>query len=287
MIYIATDYGILDPYSAILKSRILLLDPKAVILDITHNLIPFSIDFASWSLYLSFLHLPKPAIFCWIVDPGVGSERKSLICKLKDNFFIVPDNGIFTPFLLKYENKVKFFEILPLKLKDIYLKILSNKKIKFDYKISYTFHGRDIFAPAAALIHYKPSLLNKFTIPISNIVKTDFIKIPVVSSNEIQGKIIYIDHFGNLITNIQILPHWKKDNNIILNIFYKNQNLLTIKGLSKTFSDQSRNQFVFYTGSFDFLEIAINQGNLHQYFIQKLGETYLSNISISVIYTDG
>jgi len=94
IVYLSTDFGSRDPYVGILKSRISIINPKSKIIDLSHELIPFDIEYASWFLYYCYKNLENPFIICMVVDPCVGTERKPLIVKIQKSFLILPDNGL-------------------------------------------------------------------------------------------------------------------------------------------------------------------------------------------------
>lgn len=267
IIYLLTDFGNFDPYVAILKNRILLIEPKANIIDLSHSLLQYDIEFASWFLYYSFLNLGNDSIFCSVVDPGVGTERNALVIKIQKRYFILPDNGLITIILDHCKKKNINYEIHQIQEEKV-LKI--TKKIYSKYQIpislSSTFHGRDIFAPVSGLI-LKNQKISDFTKKIKEI---KILTMPLPQevdlnfTSTIMGKIVYYDHFGNLFTNIKLLnSHTKK-----LKLFIKEKNkvILEIQDLSKTFAQVKKNDFLFYIGSFGFIEIARNQNSALDFF---------------------
>ncbi|MFN3603152.1 MAG: S-adenosyl-l-methionine hydroxide adenosyltransferase family protein [Leptonema sp. (in: bacteria)] len=277
IIYLITDFGNTDPYVGILKSRIYNLYSNAKIIDLTHNINPYDIESACWFLYYSFLNLEKDSIFCCVVDPGVGSERKPLLIEVQKRYFILPDNGIFTLVLEECKRKklnYRIYEVDVEKLYKIYKK--EYKKAYIFFYISHTFHGRDVFAPLAALVSKKKFKIAKVTkkiknvkiIPIASPIEVD---LDIVGKRSFYAKVVYVDGFGNLFTNLKILNYRSKK----LSLTFKNkkeEEILKIHGLSTTFSDQKKGDFLFYVGSFGFLEIARNQDSAYDFFgsIEKI-----------------
>jgi len=246
IITLITDFGIEDGYVGIMKGVMLSINPNLTIVDITHQIPPFDITAAQLVLNSSYRFFPLNTIHLIVVDPGVGTDRKPIMVKSKDYFFIAPDNGVLTPILLKEEKK----EIYHL-----------NKPEYFLSKVSSTFHGRDIFAPVAAQlslgIPYKK---------IGTIINEAFISplpSPSVSNFELLGEIIHIDRFGNAISNISkddFLSFVKEDSFII------EINGIFIDKISSSYLDSKREKPLALFDSFDLLEIAIREGNFSKLF---------------------
>lgn len=254
VIALLTDFGLRGShYVASMKAVILKINPSIKIIDLSHSVAQFSIIEASYLIKSTYRYFPQGSVFICVVDPGVGSERKILALKTKNNYFFVgPDNGIF-----------------PCALEDSILEcyIVENEKY-FQKPVSQTFHGRDIMAPVGAYIT-KNIPLNNFGPSIN---KKDLIKIPIINeinSNTgiIKATVQYIDNFGNITTTIKI-----DDNNKIQNIesdldlfLNKNQNLLLqvnnkiYKGKYASHFAEIKDSLLFMKGSTGYLEISINQ----------------------------
>ncbi len=270
IIYLLTDFGDSDPYVAVLKSRILNINRKARIVDLSHKLKKFDIEFSSWFLLYSFLNLENDAIFTCVVDPGVGTERKNLIVQIEKRFFILPDNGLISLVLRECQKKrifYRFYQIQEQNLLQLLKKYYKNSGINI--QISNTFHGRDIFAPTAGLLSKDQHILPKISKRIEMIEGKHFssiieIDLKTFLGSSITGNIVYVDHFGNLFTNLKI--HNPYDKFLTLFIIKGKKIVLEIKKISKTFQDVKENDFLFYIGSFGFIEIARNQGSAFEYF---------------------
>jgi len=185
IITLTTDFGYKDPFTAEMKGVILSIKPSAVIVDITHGIEPFDILEAAFVIGSSFKYFPAGTVHIVVVDPGVGSGRRSMIIEAGDHFFVGPDNGVFSAVLQGASSK-KCFHIA----KPQYMLA----------KDSPTFQGRDIFAPVAAwlLNGISPSDAGpEISDPTVIIVPR-----PSITSEGISGKVIYLDQFGNAITNI-------------------------------------------------------------------------------------
>lgn len=184
IIALLTDFGYKDNFVGIMKGVILGINPQVNLVDISHGVKPQSIFEAYFLLKNSYKFFPKGTIFVAVVDPGVGSKRKSILIETNDYFFIGPDNGIFS-FLESHEIK----NIVHLTNKEYFLKPVSS-----------TFHGRDIFAPAAGFLSKGVSPEELGTL-IKSIKRVEIPK-PRIEKDKLVGEIIYIDGFGNLISNI-------------------------------------------------------------------------------------
>lgn len=245
IITISTDYKTADGYSAVIKGVIKSLAPEVELIDVTNDLSTI----LKTSLVLSryYLFYPPGTVHLVIIDPTVGSSRRVLAGSDGKQFFVGSDNGIFTQ-VIQSNPRSQWYSI------DI-------SRLPHKEKMSSTFHGRDIFAPAAALLSLGTDPDELGTL-IADPVLVE-IPEPSIKQNIISGEIIDIDTFGNLIINIsgKILKE-------IATVSIKRENM----PLKKTFSDVAARFPVAYIGSLGFLEIAINQGNAAEYFNAVIGD---------------
>jgi S-adenosylmethionine hydrolase len=187
MIVLMTDFGLKDPYVGIMKGVIKKTFPLAEIIDLTHDIPPQNIKIAHFVLKNSYRHFPEGTVFVAVIDPGVGTSRRPLAIKSGDFFFVGPDNGIFG--FLK-EADFEMTEAVELTEKQYYYKEAPDG----------TFHGRDIFAPAAA--HIKNGVpLSRLGTPVQEIKN-----IEAPQCREVPGGIdiplLLKDRFGNLIFSL-------------------------------------------------------------------------------------
>src|SRR2546428_2282821 len=183
-----TDFGTANDAVAICKAVILGIAPDARIMDITHQVTPYAIEEASRFLYAATPYYPAGTVFLVVVDPGVGTSRKAIAVKSKKGqYFILPDNGVITP-VLDRDGLAEAREI-------------TNQHWMIEAPLSSTFHGRDIFSPAAA--HLAAGWeFNLVGPPVQQLVRLS-LKSAVVSEKGIDGDIIALDDpYGSLITNI-------------------------------------------------------------------------------------
>ena len=186
LITLLTDFGTADYFVGAMKGVILSINPHASIVDITHEIPPQDILSGAFTLSAVYQNFPEGTINVAVVDPGVGSTRRAIIAASSNQFFVGPDNGLFS-FIYERETERRVFHI--------------TNEDYFRKPVSATFHGRDVFAPAAAALStgVAPEMLG---IEITDYVRLAEIKPGLASDGVIEGAIIHIDHFGNCITNL-------------------------------------------------------------------------------------
>lgn len=243
IITVATDYGSQDGYSGVIKGIFRTLSPDSEIIAITDHLTTIMKTSLVLLRYYSFF--PPGTVHLVVNDPTVGSERRALIGTDGKYMFVGPDNGVFTQVITSSDESAWFS--------------IDMSKLSGDVRSS-TFHGRDIFAPAAAMLAGGiriDSLGELITDPVLLLPP-----VPVKDGKTIHGEVMDIDKFGDLITNIA-------------------ENLLTVDPAirisgkeilyKKTFADVAVGTPVAYIGSLGFLEIAINQGRADRQLNAAMG----------------
>jgi len=253
VITLTTDFGIKDPFVGQVKGVIKSINPEVDIIDLTHDISKHSIKEASIVIGLSYKYFPSKTIHIVVVDPTVGSNRRPIIVSTGEHIFVGPDNGIFS-FIYHNEKNCRVFHISA----DHY----------FLKKDSTTFQARDIFAPVAAYIS-KGLPVERFGEPIY-----DYIKIPIPEpnmpmKNAIEGEIIYIDRFGNALTNIS-RQHLKPllNSNKRLRIVYKGKDV----PLKRHYSEAEDDELYAVIDSFDLLELYVYRGSAAEKFGIKIGD---------------
>lgn len=248
VITLLTDFGNQDAYVGTMKGVIAGINPFANIIDICHSIPPQDIFSGGYLLYTSYKYFPKKTIHVAVVDPGVGSRRDIVCVETKDYFFLVPDNGLLS-FIVQEERPKNIFRVTNSKY---FLPLPSN-----------TFHGRDVFAPAAAHLSLgvKPRQLG---IKISQLEQLEIPKPVHKKTGQIEGQIIYIDRFGNLITNIT--REHIKDLKTTQKRTETSVGKKRILGLCNTYADVKAGELLVLFGSAGFLEVSINHGNAQKYF---------------------
>ncbi len=241
IITILTDFGTRDGYVGSCKGVIKQMAPHVEITDISHDIPAFDIEAAALALYNYYEYFPKGTIHLAIVDPGVGSDRQALILRTAGYTFVGPDNGLFH---LIMENEAHTLYAID---KDVFLKGVKHA----------TFHGRDLFAPAAARLalgHAPASFARQLP------QRTDHGLRPFRKNNDghIVVPVMSVDHFGNIIFafNRQDLERMHMPR--IKSIGFKGQR---IGGLVKYYNAEEPGRLLALWNSRDFLEIAVNGGN--------------------------
>jgi S-adenosylmethionine hydrolase len=240
-----SDFGSEHGYVGSVKGVILTHNPAAAIIDISHQVESFNVREAAYILFTYYKYFPSKTVHLAVIDPGVGSDRDPIVIETSNYYFVGPDNGLFSEIISR--EAVKIYKIIPEKLLNI------NGIVN---TFSATFHARDIFAPAAALLSKGVSI---------NLISEKFEKKPVVFSihysfnnDVIKAEIMAVDRFGNLITNLLRDDFEQRIGGEIKEIRIKND---VITDLSNTYSDAECGQLLALWGSSGFLEISVNRGN--------------------------
>jgi len=254
IIALMTDYGYRDPYVGVLKGVIKSINPEVEVIDLTHGIERQNILEAAIILAVSAKYFPQGTVFVVVVDPGVGSARRALVIETTHYILVGPDNGCLT--LLAEQDGVKrVFDI-------------SNTKYKLPV-VSQTFHGRDIFAPVAAWIS-RGVPLEDIGVEISyeSVIKI-VVEKPIVDLEDkcIIGRVLYIDIFGNIMTNIT-----EKELSLMgvqlgskLNVLVNSKRAVCTYEIS--FSRVPIGEYACYLNSWGYLEVAVNMGSA----VEKLG----------------
>lgn len=185
IITLLTDFGIADYYVGALKGVILNINPEAEIVDISHQVIPYDIVDAAFTLVQTYRYYPVRTVHMVVVDPGVGTQRRPILATGDNHYFIAPDNGVLSLVYAQQEN---------LSVREI------TAEHYFQAPVSETFHARDIFAPVAAYLS-KGLEPYQFGEEISDFVRLQVPKPKPVSEKAWKGIVLKVDHFGNAITN--------------------------------------------------------------------------------------
>ncbi|MCL5773580.1 MAG: SAM-dependent chlorinase/fluorinase [Firmicutes bacterium] len=238
VVAILTDFGADDPYAGMLKGVISSFNPKITFVDLSHSIPSHNISIGAFVLGRSFKYFTDDTVFIAVVDPTVGSERRAIILKTDRQSAVAPDNGILS-YVLKYAKVEKIIKI-------------TNPKY-FLSDVCPTFHGRDIFAPVAAhlTMGIPPEVMGE---EIKDPVKLE-IKYPRSGKGNITADVIYVDKFGNLITN---LTKELFGANTIKEIKITNR---FITGVKEFYSSGYEGELMAVWGGFGTLEIAVKEGN--------------------------
>jgi S-adenosylmethionine hydrolase len=247
IITILTDFGLRDGFVGLMKGVMLQIVPDAHIVDISHDLPSFAVSAGGFLNNWSYGYFPQGTVHLCVVDPGVGTKRRVLILETQGHLFVAPDNGLLSPLLNSTHSKKIF--------------TATNTQFWMD-KISNTFHGRDIFSPIAAhLARGIPA--SEMGNEIDDPVILPIFKPLQITNDSIETYIRYIDHFGNLVTNLEesVFMDWCSKNHC------KNEDIVVqlpanrLHGISNAFGDKEPGKLLAVFGGFDRMEIAVSKGN--------------------------
>ena len=241
IITLTTDFGAGDHYVGVMKGVIAGINPSAVVIDITHGIEAYNIAEAAFKLHASYSYFPEGAIHVAVIDPGVGSARRAIAAEAGGYRFVGPDNGVFSMIF----DKSGADQVVEIRNPEFMLST-----------VSATFHGRDIFAPAAALLS-KGIALEELGDVLTSYESLD-IQEAHDGGDVMTGKAIYADRFGNLITNIP--------GAVVADSCIIRAGDVTINSLSVSYTDGKEGELIALVGSSGFLEISVNKGSAFEFF---------------------
>ncbi len=257
IITLLSDFGISDEYVAVMKGAIALVNPILRVVDITHQIPPQNIAAARFCLMNAYPYFPPGTVHVAVVDPGVGGKRRAVAIELRQGFLVAPDNGLLSG-VLSQNSAISAVE-------------LTNPNYWLTSQVSSTFHGRDIFASAGAHLANGISLQKLGQkIDIESLVTLDLPECSRKDEN-IMGCIQYIDHFGNLVSNIS--GNLVKGHHWNVNI---RGNVIEARN---TYSDVKVGEIVAIIGSHGWVEVAMNSGNAKQALDIENGSQVTINIA--------
>jgi S-adenosylmethionine hydrolase len=243
IISLLTDFGSLDPFVGEMKAVIVTICPGARIIDLTHQVPKFNIRLGSFLLAAATQYFPAGSIHVAVVDPGVGSSRRAMVIQTKAALYVGPDNGLLVP-AAQRDGILHVYE-------------LTNRSFMRD-EVSLTFHGRDIFAPAAA--HLASGRMPTECGPeISDYIQPSYAS-PAVEDKRVSCEVFHIDSFGNIVTNIpnQIEGFGVKLGDKVTLMLKKKR---FSARFVRTYSDLKDREFGVLFGSHGFLEIACREAS--------------------------
>jgi hypothetical protein len=240
IITLTTDFGVRDPYVASVKGVILGVHSMAVLVDVTHEIPAGDVAAAADVIQEAAPCFPGGTVHLAVVDPGVGGERRAVAAEAGGHLFVGPDNGIFWP-MLKADPEFRVFH-------------LRNERF-FRKEVSSTFHGRDIFAPVAAYLAAgrEPAEMGE---PVADPVELAEAP-PVFCESGLTGRVIRVDRFGNLITNIrrEHLEEVADSGRPVIEV-----GGLRVEGIRSRYEEVDRGEALALIGSTGRLEVSVNRG---------------------------
>lgn len=244
LITLTTDFGLRDGYAGAMKGVIRQTAAQALVEDVTHDIPPGDIRAGAWALRTAVPFYPRGTVHVAVIDPGVGTSRHAMVAVADGQFLIGPDNGLFSWLFSQA---------------DIFTAWRLSDRSWRPARVSNTFHGRDLFAHAAALLVQEGDLSAVCGERVDPVIEPWATVKPAPG----EGRVVHTDHFGNIVTNIR-MPHesgasgWKVELPRLG---------LTLQGLHRTYGDVDEGECLALVGSHDFLEIAVRRGSA----AQKLG----------------
>lgn len=250
IITLTTDFGTRDSYVGAMKGVILGLCPDAQLVDITHEIAPQDITAAAFVMHTCVDAFPAGTVHLVVVDPGVGTQRHPLALQTPLAFYVGPDNGVLSLILQAAMTRWSAAELRAV--------ALSEPRFWRD-QVSATFHGRDMFAPVAAYLARGVEIAAMGRpLPIDTLVKLP-IPEPIWSgSQSLQGEVVYVDHFGNCVSNITATHLAQIGSLVTVRVKVGSHQFDSIK---RTFGDVTPGTALALISSSGNLEIALRNGN--------------------------
>lgn len=269
VIALLTDFGTIDTYVGVMKGVMLDIAPEVQLVDLTHAVQPQNIRQAAFALLNAYRYFPTGTIFLVVVDPGVGSVRRPIAVQSGGFTFVAPDNGVLSYVLRELDSPRQQAVELTSPLRRL-------------SGTSSTFHGRDIFAPAAA--HLAAGLmLHGLGEEVEALVT---LPPPVLSveSSLVTGEVLHIDHFGSLVTSIGVL-RWVEPSVLALKPRFNEAEPLTFRAdnavvsiggqqleqIRHTYAEADPGRPLVLVGSSGYLELAVNGGSFAGQFGTEVG----------------
>jgi S-adenosylmethionine hydrolase len=254
-----TDFGNKDYFTGTMKGVMKKINPRIEVIDIANDIPSYNIMAASFVIDKTFRFFPGFTIFLVVVDPGVGTTRRILLARQGSRYFIAPDNGVLTPILL---------------LEDTAVSVIDKAKY-FLINGHSTFEARDKMAPVAAFLSagIDPKELSS---PTSDFI-TSREYYPTKTEHTIAARVVYIDKFGNIMTNVSrdfLFAALKESG---LEGFKAELEGKEISGFYITYAEAGTGPFMLI-GSHENLEIAINQGSAAAFFDARIGQPVYINL---------
>lgn len=263
IITLTTDFGLSDPYVASMKGVILSLNPQAVLVDVTHGVRPQRVQQGAFLLAAAFPYFPPDAIHVAVVDPGVGAERRALALRTPLGTFVGPDNGVLSPALPDETRDRAEERGSKVPLPEGASCVALTDPAYHHRPVSDTFHGRDIFAPAAAHLSLGVTI-SDLGEPVSEVVALPPFRARRAPDGSLLGRVVHVDRFGNLITDIRRddLP----SSDVTVEIAGRR-----LHGLHRTYAEADG--LAALIGSSGYLELAMPDGSAAAELDTDIGES--------------
>lgn len=249
LITLTTDFGLTDPFVGVMKGVIASICPAARMIDITHGVKAFDVLDGALAIWQARRYFPAETVHTIVVDPGVGSSRHPVLCRMGNAWFIAPDNGVLT--LVEREVRRSGGKVSH--------RSIENREYMLPAQ-SHTFHGRDIFAPAAAHLAAQIERANvtpeTFGPEVEALVQLDVPEPIHHSDGSVEGAILKSDKFGNLLTNMAPTDLPADRTNLAIEL-----GNLRINRFCRYYAEAPKGELFTIIGSSGLLEISMNQGS--------------------------
>jgi S-adenosylmethionine hydrolase len=246
IVALLSDFGTQDHYVAAMKGAVLSVCPDAQLVDVVHDLAPHDVEAGSFVLAAAVEGFPAGTVFLAVVDPGVGTSRRSLAVQTEAHRFVAPDNGLLTHILADHHTAR--------------VHAITNAGL-FRFHVSPTFHGRDVFGPVAGhLARGMP--IEEVGPPVDDPQRLPLPAVRLRGHQEWEGEVVHVDRFGNLTTNVsdralsEMLEHFGGDPTEVVVVVEG-----AVLPLVRTYGDVSEGEPCALVGSSRRLEVAVHGGN--------------------------
>jgi S-adenosylmethionine hydrolase len=237
---LTTDFGLADHFVAAMKGVILSIEPRATIVDISHEIAPYSIPEAAFALSQTYACFPPKTIHVVVVDPGVGTARRPILAQAAGQYFVAPDNGVLSLVYAREEHQVRAITAARY----------------FRQPVSRTFHGRDVFAPVAAHLArgVAPARFGKL---ITDYATGEFQRPVPSGARRWTGLVQKVDRFGNLITNFAVAQFPAIETGAFLLRIGRRR----VIACAHNYAQGQPRQLFLIAGSSGYFEVAANQAS--------------------------
>jgi hypothetical protein len=240
IVTLTSDFGESDHFAGVMKGVILGIAPRVQLVDITHQVSPFEVLEGAFVIAQAYRYFPKGTVHVVVVDPGVGTGRRPILVEAAGQFFIGPDNGVLNMVYGREKARVRH---------------ISNAKY-FLKNVSETFHGRDVFAPAAGHVAkgVRPSAMGPV---IDDYLRSNLDKPSRIGKRHWAGAVLKVDRFGNLITNFHVdeFPGVRSRPIVLM------PGVRALERIVSNYAEAPFGEPVIIIGSSGYLEVIVNQGN--------------------------
>ncbi len=261
IITLTTDFGLADHYAGAMKGVLLSRCRGARIVDISHEIPPFSIAAGAYTISQAAPYFPAGTIHVVVVDPGVGTTRRAIVVEANNQLFIAPDNGVLTLITATDSNAIA--------------REITNRALWLASP-SQTFHGRDIFAPVAGALASGSARPEDTGPVLREVGQLRGLYPDQLDEATWRGTVLSIDHFGNVITNFRssAFPHLA-DGALVLETGGRR-----ISEFRSTFGDAPEDLCFAYSGSGGYIELGINQGSAAAFLGVRPGQSVTLRVTI-------